>query len=330
MTVRVGSIAGVPIRIHLLVPVLAVVYVVTTRDYARREVFLSLVWFLGVMLASTLLHELGHAAACRRNRVRAHAIDLWPLGGLTHHDIERSPGARVQIALAGIAVNVLLALLAGAAHYALRGALPGVPRLVASPDLLVNIWNLNLALALLNLLPGLPFDGGGALEGLLWRRLGRPKARLVVIVTGALVCGGLVLGGLANDEVFLSVVGGWGLIQCAGLYRELRQGGLDGDDRFLGVYDFSQGRTSLDASGPEPDAADRRREKAQEKARRDAEKRETVRRAERETAEVRLDRLLERIQAEGISSLSEEERAFLNEESRRLRAMNRGKSPTRP
>jgi uncharacterized protein DUF6576 len=188
---------------------------------------------------------------------------------------------------------------------------------------------MNLGLAALNLLPGLPFDGGLALEALLGRRLGRPKARLLVLVTGGLIGAGLVMGGLSNESVMLAVLGGWCLAECLRLYREWREHGLE-QELFLGVYDFSEGRTSLEESAPEPDRDDRRREKEREKARRDAERREASRRVERESAEVRLDRLLERIQAEGISSLSEEEKAFLNEESRRLRAMNRGRSPTRP
>jgi Zn-dependent protease len=329
MTFPVGSILGIPIRVHLLVPVLAVVLVVTTPQYTRAEILLALGAFLAVMVLSTVAHELGHALVARRNRLRAHGILIWPLGGLTEHDAPRSASAKVQVALAGVAVNVLLALLAGAAYYARSGGPPGWPQLRYDASLLLTCWNLNLALALLNLLPGLPFDGGMAVEGLLWGRLGRPRAHLVVIATGGLINVGLVLGGIANDDFVLATLGCWGLMEVHRHYREFREGGPE-DESLLGVYDFSQGHTSLDASAPEPERVDRRRGKDRERARRDAERRIAADREATESAKVRLDRLLERIAAEGMDSISSDERAFLEEESRRLRAMKRGKSPTRP
>jgi Zn-dependent protease len=328
MSVRVGSVAGIPIRIHLLLPVVAVLYLVTIPGYTRPEVLRSFAVFIGVIEASIFLHECGHAFTARRQRLRVHEINLGVLGGSTCHDRARGPGGALRIALAGVTVNLLLAAGAGIAIVARGGGLP-LPTLVPASGVLEAIWALNLSLAALNLLPGLPFDGGLAVEALLSKRLGPKKARLAVIVTGGIVCGGLVIGGLANENLLLAVLGGWGVMEVVTRWRELRESGME-DDRFLGVYDFSEGRTSLDASGPEEDAAGMRRERAKEKARRDAEKRETVRRVERESAEVRLDRLLERIQAQGISSLTEEEKAFLNEESRRLRALQRGRTPTRP
>ena len=280
LSVRVCSILGIPIRVHLLLPALAVVLVVTTPGYTQAEVLLALLSFFAVMLLSTLGHELGHALVARRLRLRAHGILLWPLGGQTTHDRARSPGAHLRVAVAGVAVNLLLAALAGAAVAFRDGAPPGLPRLAAAPDLLLSVWNLNLALAVLNLLPGLPFDGGSALEGLLWARFGRPRARMVVLGTGAVIGAGLVLGGIANENLLLAAVGGWGLMDVARLWREFRERGLE-DEALLGVYDFSEGYTTLEA-------------------------------------------------AEGMDSLTGDERAFLDEESRRLRARNRGKSPTRP
>lgn len=328
MTVRVGAVAGIPIRVHLLLPVVTVLYLVTIPGYTRPEVLRWLAVFTGVTWGSIFLHECGHAFAARRQGLRVHGITLWVLGGVCHCDPSRSASGKLRVSLAGIVVNLLLA--AGAAVFMLTTATKlSVPSLAVTHGVAESVWSLNLSLAALNLLPGLPFDGGSAVEALLWKRFGRPKARLAVLVTGGIIGVGLLVGGLANENILLAALGGWAMFEVVRMWRELRESGME-DDRFLGVYDFSEGRTSLEASGPEDDAADLRREKAKEKARRDAEKRETVRRAERESADVRLDRLLERIQAEGISSLTEEERAFLNEESRRLRAMQRGRTPTRP
>lgn len=327
MTVRVGTLFRIPIRVHLLLPVLAVVVVVTTPGYTHAETFLALASFFAVMVVSILAHELGHALVARRHRLEAHGITLWPLGGFTECDAPRNARAKVRVALAGVAVNFAVAALAGAGIVLRDGAMPGLPGLRPDPDLLLTAWNLNLSLGILNLLPGLPFDGGMAAEGMLWRRLGRGRARLAVLATGGIIGVGLLLGGISNESMMLAALGGWSLYEVARLYRELRENGAE-PETLLGTYDFSQGHTSLADSTPEPDRADRRRAKDAERAVREAVRRDAADLAARESSRARLDDLLDRIAAEGIGSLSEDEKAFLNEESRRLRALRPGKSPT--
>lgn len=177
MTVRVGTLLRIPIRVHLLLPAMAVVVVVTTPRYTDAETFLALLSFFAVMAVSILAHELGHALVARGHRLEAHGITLWPLGGFTECDPPRNARSKVRVALAGVSVNFALALLAGAGLWLRDGVLPGLPGLRPEPGLLLTAWNLNLSLGILNLLPGLPFDGGMAVEGLLWRRLGRVRAR---------------------------------------------------------------------------------------------------------------------------------------------------------
>jgi Zn-dependent protease len=328
-SVRIFTLFDIPVRVHLLLPALLVLTTVLTPDYTRREFLLSVLSFFAVMTVSTLLHELGHAFAFRRNRLRVQGILLWPLGGQTHGDRARRPDAHLQVALGGVGVNLLLALLAGAALYVRDGVFPGRPGLRPCPDLLLTVWNLNLWIVLFNLLPGLPFDGGAVIEGLLWGRFGRTRARLAVLGSGAVIGLGLVLGGMAMEDLLLAAAGGYGLWKVAEMYQELRQTGAE-DEAIFGVHEFSEGALSLDAGAPPPEREERRRAKERERAERAEEARVATARADRESARRRLDDLLDRIAAEGITSLTEEERVFLNEESRRLRAIQRGKSPTRP
>ncbi|MCK6480048.1 MAG: site-2 protease family protein [Planctomycetes bacterium] len=324
LTVRVGSIARIPVRLHLLLPGLLLLQVLTTPGYATAEVLVPYLVFWGVMTVSILLHELGHAFAARRHGLGVHGIVLWPLGGYTTCDRSRRPRARMAVASGGVVVNLALALAAGAGML-LRGRdLPGIPDLVPETDLLRATWNLNLALLVLNLLPGVPYDGGSMLEVLLWKRLGVPRARLLVTGTGAVIGVGLVLGGLSHGDMMLVVLGGWGLWKVGEAWREVKETGLEDEQLLFGAYDFSNGYRSLDQSGPEPDEAERRRERDRrreaDRARAEAERREAAALRARADAARRLDGLLDRIAAEGITSLSAEEKAFLNEESRRLRA----------
>ncbi len=315
----VARIARIPIRVHFLLPAVAVYAVLTTPGYTRWETLLALLSFFGVMAVSVLLHELGHAFAGRRHGLRVEGILLWPLGGLCMLlDRPRFPRHALHVALAGVSVSVLLGLAAGAAMWIRDGAPPGFPRLAHGTDFLRTAWDLNLALALFNLLPGLPLDGGAALEALLWRRLGRPRARLVVLVSGAVIGVGLLVGGIADDQILMTALGGWTLHEVWSMYQVLRETGLE-EEALFGVHDFSEGHTSLEASAPPPDREERKRAKAAEKARRGEERRTSVAVKESEDAAARLDRLLDRIAAEGIASLSAEEREFLDAESRRLR-----------
>jgi Zn-dependent protease len=307
--------------------VLAAVVVVTTPRYTDGATLLALLSFFAVMGASILAHELGHALSARRHGLEAHGITLWPLGGVTECDPPRSARAMFRVALAGVSVNLALALAAGAGMFLRDGRLPGLPGLGPDRDLLLTAWNLNLALGILNLLPGLPFDGGTAVEALLWRRVGRGRARVAVLATGALIGVGLRVGGVSHESVLLAALGGWSLFEVARLYRELQENGA-GQEALFGVYDFSQGNTSLGEGAPEPERAERRRAKDADRAAREVERREAADLAHRQSSRVRLDDLLDRIAAEGIASLSADEKAFLNEESRRLRALRPGKSPT--
>ena len=327
-TVPVLTLFRFPIRMHLLFPVLGVWYVFMTPDYTEAPVLLRVLGFFGILFLSILGHELGHAFVCRRNRLRAHGILIWPMGGLTYHDPGHGARVQLRVSLAGVAVNLLFALLAGVAMAARGGPLPGLPRLTVEADPLLEVWNLNLALFLLNILPGLPFDGGSALEALLWPRFGRARARYVVLGSGLILSVGILIGGISLGQSLLVAYGAWTVYRVGQAWQEFRASGAE-DETFLG-YDFSEGYTSLEASHPEPDAADLRRDKERERAERDERRRAAAERAEAASSRKRLDRLLDRIAADGISSLSPEERAFLVEESRRLRARGRGRSPTRP
>ena len=317
LTVRVGTLRGIPVRVHLLLPALALATVVTTPRYTDGETFLALTGFFTVMLLSILAHEAAHAAVARRHGRRVHSITLWPLGGVTECEPPRAVRARVRFALAGLATNLVFALLAGAAYAWRSGTLPGLPSLRPDTDILLTAWNINLALGIVNALPGLPLDGGVAAEALLVRRLGRVRARVAVLTTGGLVGIGFLLGGVSHESILLAGLGGWSLFEVHRLYRDLREHGIEGEP-LLDVPEFEGGR-----AGSAVPAAVTAEDEAPEEP-----EPEALELAARATSRARLDGLLDRIAAEGIGSLSEDERAFLNEESRRLRARNPGKSPT--
>src|SRR3712207_6323064 len=120
-------------------------------------------------LASLLAHELAHALVARRNGVEVEGITLWLLGGVARlRGGARTPGAEFCIAGVGPLTSLVLGLLlmAGAVLARLAGA-DGLP--VAVLEYLAGI---NVVLAVFNLVPAAPLDGGRVLRAFLWRLRG--------------------------------------------------------------------------------------------------------------------------------------------------------------
>jgi Zn-dependent protease len=123
----------------------------------------------GLFLGSLLAHEVGHALVARRAGLRVRGITLWLLGGVALlEDEPATPGDELRVALVGPAVSLALAVAFGLV--AVAGSLLARPTAVV----FVLAWLAvgNAALAVFNLLPAAPLDGGRVLRGLLWRRHG--------------------------------------------------------------------------------------------------------------------------------------------------------------
>jgi Zn-dependent protease len=156
-----------------------------------------------LFLGSLLAHEIGHALVARRAGLRVRGITLWLLGGVAQlEDEPASPGDELRVAIVGPAVSLALAVGFGLAAVALSVA--GGPALAG----VVAAWLAlaNAVLAVFNLLPAAPLDGGRVLRGLLWRRHGnRVRASVTATRAGVWVGSGLIGYGL------LGALTGWGI-----------------------------------------------------------------------------------------------------------------------
>ena len=177
-----------------------------------------------LLVLSVLAHELGHAFTCRRYGIGVRGITLELLGGYTEMEREApTPWTEMAVSLAGPAVSALLGLaglpgvevavsLAGPAVSAVLGGL-GVAGVVLTPrhtlahQVAFQLAATNLIVATFNALPGLPLDGGRALQALVWWRTG--DVYLGSRVAGwagravALACAGAALALYANRAVTL-------------------------------------------------------------------------------------------------------------------------------
>jgi Zn-dependent protease/CBS domain-containing protein len=175
---KIVTVSGIPVYVHGTF-LLLVVFLIA-RDLGAGlglPAALASTVFLLVVFTTVVLHEFGHAFMARRYGIQTKDITLLPIGGLAR--LERLPDVPRQelyVALAGPAVN--LALAAGAFVVgSLLGAGFAVPTIDASGGgMLGRFIAINLWLALFNLIPAFPMDGGRALRALLAERYDYPRA----------------------------------------------------------------------------------------------------------------------------------------------------------
>ena len=183
---RIATVAGIPIRLHFTF-LLFLLWVGLAGPH--RAGGLSIAYVLA-LFGCVVLHELGHSVVAQRYGIPVLDITLYPIGGVAR--IEKRPTARQElaIAVAGPAVNVVIALILWAALAAAKA--PPMLALLQSPVqtapvflakvLLANVW-----LVLFNLIPAFPMDGGRVLRALLALNLPPQRATAIAANIGQLI-----------------------------------------------------------------------------------------------------------------------------------------------
>jgi Zn-dependent protease len=164
-----------------------------------------------------LLHEMGHALACRQEGGEANLIVLWPLGGVAYVSPPPRPGATLWSIAAGPLVNVaLLPVL-----YFLWQVMPAMAAL--PPDVVRYfraIFYVNCGLLIFNLLPIYPLDGGQIVRSLLWFVMGRAHSLLVASILGFVGVAGLIGLAVWLQSIWIGIMAGFVFLNCG---RGLRQ-----------------------------------------------------------------------------------------------------------
>jgi Zn-dependent protease/CBS domain-containing protein len=231
---RVGRIAGIEVRVDSswVVIALLITYSMYLRvSFLYPELSGAGAVALGILASvlffgSVLVHELAHAVVSQARGIRVQDITLFLFGGATRARVEsRGPGDEFLIAVVGPLTSGILA--------ALFGIVAGLGRDLLSRPLAGTLGYLgwvNLLLAVFNLIPGFPLDGGRLLRSAIWRATGSlSRATRIASVSGQavgwlLVAGGvafLLAGDLAGGIWFAFI--GWFLVQAArSSYQELQ------------------------------------------------------------------------------------------------------------
>jgi Zn-dependent protease len=210
--VRVGRVLGIELSLHASwFLVFALVVWVTGVGFGQiyPELPLALRVGMGLVTGASFfvcltIHELAHAVTARRFGIRVRGITLFLFGGVAEIEGEvPTPAREFAVALVGPAVSLLL----GAATALLAVAAEDLPVLEGVAGTLALV---NLGVALFNLVPGLPLDGGRLLRAGLWRLTGSYALATRIAAGGGI----LVAAILVAVGVWLAVWGG----QLAGLW----------------------------------------------------------------------------------------------------------------
>jgi len=236
---RLGTIAGVPIGVNwsVLVIFVLIAWGLSAAQfptaypgrpgwaYALAGISAAVVFLFGL-----LAHEVSHAVVAKRNGLSVRGITLWLFGGVAELSGEaRSPGAELRIA----GVGPLVSLLIGVAFGVVAAGVAIFDGTGLAFGALAWLAGINVALAVFNVLPAAPLDGGRLLRAALWKWRGdRTWAAVIAARAGRILGGVLIVLGLVQFLVgagfgglWLALIG-WFLVGAAGMEeQQARLGG---------------------------------------------------------------------------------------------------------
>lgn len=182
-SLRLGSIAGIRLEVHVTFLLMLAGVALFTSSSPRDAFHTAL--HLVLLFSCVVLHELGHALMARRFGIATREIVLLPIGGVAR--LERMPDQPVQeilVAVAGPAVNVVLATIFGAILFAGHARPETILERAAGTGTLEFMLFANLFMIGFNLIPAFPMDGGRVLRGTLATFLPYMKATRIASLVG--------------------------------------------------------------------------------------------------------------------------------------------------
>jgi len=183
---NIGRVRGIEIRIHFtLLILLGWVAVSHYLERQRWDDALSGFVFVAALFGVVVLHELGHALMAQRFGIRTLDITLLPIGGLARLErIPEKPQQELLVALAGPAVNVVLATVLYALLWAGGGSRSIVGIAAIGGQIPLKLMWANVTLAVFNMIPAFPMDGGRVLRAVLATQMDYVRATNIAAQVG--------------------------------------------------------------------------------------------------------------------------------------------------
>jgi Zn-dependent protease/predicted transcriptional regulator len=196
-SVNFGKIFGINLRIHItFFLLLFFVFVsVLQREGAQKATLATL--FICAVFICVLIHEVGHSLIARRFGKEAKSITLLPIGGVaTMEEMPEKPSQEIKMSIVGPFINLVIA----GVLYIFVGSWSGIGAPNLSPDSLRSFFagliGVNIMLAVFNLIPAFPMDGGRVLRGILAMRMDYVHATSVAVFVGQAIAMFFIFFGL--------------------------------------------------------------------------------------------------------------------------------------
>jgi Zn-dependent protease/predicted transcriptional regulator len=196
-SINAGRIFGIQLRIHLTFFLLLLfVFASVMSEHGVRAAVMSAL-FICALFACVVIHEVGHSLIARRFGKEAKSITLLPIGGVAAIDqMPTKPGQEIAVSLIGPLINLVIAGIL----YVLVGAKTGVALPNLYPEsgkvFLAGLIGVNIMLAVFNLIPAFPMDGGRVLRGLLAMKMDYVQATTWAVNIGQAIAAFFIFFGL--------------------------------------------------------------------------------------------------------------------------------------
>jgi len=206
---RLGTAFGIGIYIHWTFLLLLAWVGWQSTMHAPPEMALYMLGLTLAVFGCVVLHELGHALMARHFGIATRDITLYPIGGVARLErMSERPVEELLIALAGPAVNVVIALLLFATLLVLEPlSFEDLLPAFHGESFLGTLMIINIVLVLFNLIPAFPMDGGRVLRALLATRLGLVRATRIAAGLGGVLALAFFIFGLVQGAPTTTLVG---------------------------------------------------------------------------------------------------------------------------
>lgn len=319
-TFPIGTYVGVQVRVHITFVILLGIELLARGRTGlpwNDHILWTLRWS-SLLFLSVLMHEYGHALACRAVGGSARQILMWPLGGLAYVAPPKRPWPSFVTTICGPLVNLVLAAAAYLTLLVWFGSDTPADlypfemiriRFWPSSELAVTVLALfvtNYALLLFNLLLVFyPFDGGRIVQEILWWRLGYYRSMKIAVTIGMVGAVVTAIIGLTFGSFLLVLIAAFGFVTCY-QQRQMLQ--------YSGEYELGFEYGDPYAAGAQPEArpgffARRRAARAEARMRKEHQRRQAM--------EDEINRILDKVHNSGLASLSARERRTLQQGTER-------------
>lgn len=206
----IGRVAGIKVLVHwTFILLLAWIVFSEAGKGSSTAGIISTVAFVLTIFLCVLLHELGHSLTARKYGIETRKITLLPIGGVASLErIPEDPRQELWVALAGPAVNVVIALVL--LPFVWKGGLfidAPMASVATAQGFINSLFRVNVALVVFNAIPAFPMDGGRILRALLALRMGRMRATQIAANLGQFLALGFVFFGLTSGNPMLILIG---------------------------------------------------------------------------------------------------------------------------